>query len=192
MYFYADFKSLQMKLKGKSLGLLKVWIFSVCAPQLRGRISFAPPDARAIFLHCDLLCNGTSSVSGGRITYWGAQTEKVQRFLFFSSKNFSLIAKWVLPLNIEVFLSLNLKICNLLEAWSAMISLYLRISMSIKVVSIPVNSWKTVPGLLLIYKILHFTLAQKKFPFFHIQIRFCLRLAVSQFVCPQSCFFVFK
>ena len=38
-------------------------------PQLSGRILFAPPDARAIFLHNDLLCNGTCSVIGGRITY---------------------------------------------------------------------------------------------------------------------------
>ena len=40
-------------------------IFSVCAPQLSGRILFAPPDARAIFLHNDLLCNDTCSVTGG-------------------------------------------------------------------------------------------------------------------------------
>ena len=30
-----------------------------------------PPDARAKFLHDDLLFNGTCSVTGGRITYWG-------------------------------------------------------------------------------------------------------------------------
>ena len=39
--------------------------FSVCAPQLCGLILFAPPDARAILLHNDLLCNGTCSVTGG-------------------------------------------------------------------------------------------------------------------------------
>ena len=34
-------------------------IFSACAPppQISGRILCAPPDARAIFLHDDLLCN---------------------------------------------------------------------------------------------------------------------------------------
>ena len=39
-----------------------------------------PPDARAIYLHNDLLCNGTCFATGGRITYWGggAQTEKIQ------------------------------------------------------------------------------------------------------------------
>ena len=41
-----------------------------------------PPDARAIFLHNDLFCNDTCSVTGGggRITYWGAQTEKIPQF----------------------------------------------------------------------------------------------------------------
>ena len=51
-------------------------IFSVYAPQLSGRIFFAPPDASAIFLHGDLLCNGTCSVTGGRITYWGGTNGK--------------------------------------------------------------------------------------------------------------------
>ena len=38
----------------------KFGIFSVCAPQLSGRILFAPPppDSRATFLRNDLLCNG--------------------------------------------------------------------------------------------------------------------------------------
>ena len=40
-------------------------------PHLSGRILFAPPDARAIFLHKDLLCNETCSVIGGCITHWG-------------------------------------------------------------------------------------------------------------------------
>ena len=35
-----------------------------------------PPDARTIFLHNDLLCNGTCSVTGGRITYWGGTNGK--------------------------------------------------------------------------------------------------------------------
>ena len=57
-------------------------IFSVCAPpQLSGRILFVPPHARAIFLHSNLLCNGTCFVTGGRITYWGAQTEKIPSLL---------------------------------------------------------------------------------------------------------------
>ena len=48
--------------------LKKFWIFSVCAPQLSGRILFATPDARVIFLDNDLLCNGTCSVTGANGT----------------------------------------------------------------------------------------------------------------------------
>ena len=49
-------------------------IFSVCAPppQFSGScILFAPPDAHAIFLHNDLTCNDTCTVTGGCIAYWG-------------------------------------------------------------------------------------------------------------------------
>ena len=42
----------------------------VCAYYLQ------PPDARAIFLHNDLLCNETCSVTGGGITYWGGHKRK--------------------------------------------------------------------------------------------------------------------
>ena len=48
--------------------LCKNRIFSVCAPSppsLVGAYYLRPPDARAIFLHNDLLCNGTCSVTGG-------------------------------------------------------------------------------------------------------------------------------
>ena len=52
-----------------------------------GAYYLQPPDARAIFLHNDLLCNDTCSVTGGSITYWGggggAQTEKIQQFVSF-------------------------------------------------------------------------------------------------------------
>ena len=41
-----------------------------------------------MFLHNDLLCNDTCSVTGGSITYWGTQTEMIQFFLFFSLKIF--------------------------------------------------------------------------------------------------------
>ena len=50
-------------------------------PKLIGRILFTPPDARAIFLHNDLLCNGKCSVTGWSITYCGAQTEKIRVFI---------------------------------------------------------------------------------------------------------------
>ena len=51
-------------------------------PSLVGAYYLQPPDARAIFLHNDLLCNDTCSVTGGSITYWGggAQTEKILRW----------------------------------------------------------------------------------------------------------------
>ena len=53
-------------------------LFRLCPPSLVGAYYLQPPDTRAIFLHSNLLCNGTCSVTGGRITYWGAQTEKIQ------------------------------------------------------------------------------------------------------------------
>ena len=53
-------------------------LFRLCPPSLVGAYYLQPPDARAIFLHNDLLCNDTCSVTGGSITYWGAQTEKIQ------------------------------------------------------------------------------------------------------------------
>ena len=54
-------------------------LFRLCPPSLVGAYYLQPPDARAIFLHNDLLCNDTCSVTGGSITYWGggAQTEKI-------------------------------------------------------------------------------------------------------------------
>ena len=61
-------------------------LFRLCPPppppSLVGAYYLHPPDARAIFLLNGLLCNGTCSVTGGRITYWGvgAQTEKIQYF----------------------------------------------------------------------------------------------------------------
>ena len=51
-------------------------------PILAGAYYLHLSGARAIFLHDDLLCNDTCSVTGGSITYWGggAQTEKIPRF----------------------------------------------------------------------------------------------------------------
>ena len=40
-------------------------------PLLSGFLLFALADARTIFLHNDLTCNDTRSVSGGCITFWG-------------------------------------------------------------------------------------------------------------------------
>ena len=42
----------------------------------------SPPVARAIVSHNDLASNGTRSETGGRITYWGAQTEKILYSLY--------------------------------------------------------------------------------------------------------------
>ena len=69
----------------KKSNSFKFWIFSVCAPpppppSLVGAYYLHPPDARAIFLHNDLLCNGTCSVTGGRITYWGGTNGKDPKF----------------------------------------------------------------------------------------------------------------
>ena len=51
--------------------------FPFVPASLEGAFNLRPPDARAIFLHNNSLCNDTCSVSGGRITYLGAQTEKI-------------------------------------------------------------------------------------------------------------------
>ena len=40
-------------------------------PSLVGAYYLHLPDARAIFLHIDLPCNDTCSVTGGSITHWG-------------------------------------------------------------------------------------------------------------------------
>ena len=45
-------------------------------PSLVGAYYSQPPDARAIFLHNDFLCNDTCSVTGGSITYWGGGHER--------------------------------------------------------------------------------------------------------------------
>ena len=53
--------------------------FPFVPPSLVGAYYLHPPDARAIFLHSNLLCNGTCSVTGGRITYWGGTNGKDPR-----------------------------------------------------------------------------------------------------------------
>ena len=56
-------------------------LFRLCPPSLVGAYYLQPPDARAIFLHNDSLCNDTCSVTGGSITYWGGTNGKDPRFL---------------------------------------------------------------------------------------------------------------
>ena len=51
-------------------------------PSLVGAYYLQPPDARAIFLHNDLLCNDTCSVTGGSITYWGGHKRKRSIFQY--------------------------------------------------------------------------------------------------------------
>ena len=55
----------------------KLDLFRLCPPpSLVGAYYLQPPDPRAIFLHNDLLCNDTCSVTGGSITYWGGTNGK--------------------------------------------------------------------------------------------------------------------
>ena len=58
-------------------------LFRLCPPppSLVGAYYLQPPDARAIFLHNDLLCNGTCSVTGGSLTYWGGTNGKDPKIL---------------------------------------------------------------------------------------------------------------
>ena len=59
-----------------------------------GAYYLQPPDARAIFLHNDLLCNDTCSVNGGSITYWGGTNGKgpgnlrISRITNFKNRSF--------------------------------------------------------------------------------------------------------
>ena len=63
------------------MGKKKMGSFPFVPPSLVGAYYLPPPpDARPIFLHDDLLCNDTSSVTGGRITYSGAQRSKKCKF----------------------------------------------------------------------------------------------------------------
>ena len=52
-------------------------LFRLC-PQVSERTLFAPPDARAMFLHDDLHlpCNGTCSVTGGGALRTGSTNGK--------------------------------------------------------------------------------------------------------------------
>ena len=54
----------------------KMGSFPFVPPSLVGTYYLHPQDARAIFLHQDLLCNGTCSATGGRRTYWGGTNRK--------------------------------------------------------------------------------------------------------------------
>ena len=54
--------------------------FPFVPPSLVGAYYLQPPDARAIFLHNDLLYNDTCSVTGGSITFWGGTNGKDPNF----------------------------------------------------------------------------------------------------------------
>ena len=72
----------------RTRGDAKLGSFPFVPPSLVGAYYLQPPDARAIFLHNDLLCNDTCSVTGGSITYWGgAQTEKIPKLITSLAKN---------------------------------------------------------------------------------------------------------
>ena len=63
-------------------------LFRLCPPSLVGAYYLQPPDARAIFLHNDLLCNDTCSVTGGSITYWGGTNGKDPIFVYHPGQKF--------------------------------------------------------------------------------------------------------
>ena len=64
----------------------EVGSFPFVPPSLVGAYYLQPPDTRAIFLHNDLLCNDTCSVTGGSITYWGGTNGKNPRSDYSSEK----------------------------------------------------------------------------------------------------------
>ena len=76
---------------------MKFRIFSF-VPQLSGRILSPPPhpDARAMFLHNDLLCNDKCSVSGGRIMYWGGGHKRKRSEIHLKKK-----MKWYYDTNLN-------------------------------------------------------------------------------------------
>ena len=90
-------------------------LFRLCPPpSLVGAYYLHPPDARAIFLHSNLLCNGTCSVTGGRITYWGGGGgggggHKRKRSLYSNDVLHSLI-KYIL------FITINTHHCTIIGA----------------------------------------------------------------------------
>ena len=69
-------------------------LFRLCPPSLVGAYYLQPPDARAIFLHNDLLCNDTCSVTGGSITYWGGTNGKDPRIQRSNCCHCALLQKW--------------------------------------------------------------------------------------------------
>ena len=61
---------------------IKNWdLFRLFPPSLVGAYYLQPPDARAIFLHNDLLCNGTCSVTGGEHNVLGGTNGKDPRIV---------------------------------------------------------------------------------------------------------------
>ena len=75
-FFDTIHKTIQ-KLKGHLRWRLLEDLFGLCLPpSLVGAYYLHPPDARAMFLHNDLICDGTCSVTGGCITYWGHKRKK--------------------------------------------------------------------------------------------------------------------
>ena len=65
--------------------------FPFVARSLVGAYYLQPPDARVIILHNDLLCNGTCSATGGRITYLvgGTNGKDPKKNLILYKKKFS-------------------------------------------------------------------------------------------------------
>ena len=86
--------------------------FPFVPPSLVGAYYLQPPDARAIFLHNDLLCNDTCSVTGGSIMYWGAQTEKIPILAPTTTKRGSVVKNENRKLTVEPMLAPTARLAN--------------------------------------------------------------------------------
>ena len=86
-------------------------IFSVCAPSLVGACYLQSPDARATFLHKNLLWKSTCSITGGRITYWGHKRKKI---IFFIIKSIFSRGFPAIEASQKSFLRVFILVCHLL------------------------------------------------------------------------------
>ena len=75
-------KKIMLTKLGGGGGGQNISLFRLCPPSLVGAYYLQPPDARAIFLHNDLLCNGTCSLTGEPVAYWERGGHKRKRSEF--------------------------------------------------------------------------------------------------------------
>ena len=79
MHYDREHEQVQTSPKRSNVGDL----FRLC-PQLSGGMLFAPPDARALFLRSDLLCNCTCSETGGGDNVMGGTNGKDPNLVYIS------------------------------------------------------------------------------------------------------------